>query len=276
MKLVVSIVTFRSDPELFVRTLSSLASAIEYAKSQFSGLSCELYVVENEDVQQYNLKQAECFFQAANESVFDEVVITSAGGNLGYGSGHNASIESAVSDYHLILNPDALLYEDAISEGLKFLCANEDTVLVAPQVFDGHGRALCLCRRYPSVFDLFLRGFAPARLKSYFHERLEKYEMSELRGTKRPVKGIDIVSGCCMLMPTSALNVIGGFDVRFFLYFEDYDLSLRARKVGRVAYVPSMKIAHYGGGASRKGFRHIYLFISSAVKFYSKHHWRWF
>ncbi|WES91767.1 glycosyltransferase [Aeromonas hydrophila] len=84
-----------------------------------------------------------------------------------------------------------------------------------------------------------------------------------------------IVSGCFMLFRTDVLQLLGGFDPRFFLYFEDFDISLRAGKISRIAYVPQVKVVHHGGHASRKGWRHIWMFGRSMVTFFNIHGWRW-
>ncbi|KUE80788.1 hypothetical protein ATO46_14560 [Aeromonas schubertii] len=84
-----------------------------------------------------------------------------------------------------------------------------------------------------------------------------------------------IVSGCFMLFRTDVLQQLGGFDPRFFLYFEDFDISLRAGKISRIAYVPQVKVVHHGGHASRKGWRHIWMFGRSMVTFFNIHGWRW-
>ncbi|HET6266063.1 MAG TPA: hypothetical protein VFD95_14465, partial [Usitatibacter sp.] len=60
----------------------------------------------------------------------------------------------------------------------------------------------------------------------------------------------------------------------FFMYFEDYDLSLRVGRESQVAYVPQARIRHHGGEASRKGLRHVAWFVSSAVRFFARHGWR--
>ena len=66
----------------------------------------------------------------------------------------------------------------------------------------------------------------------------------------------------------------GGFDERFFLYFEDFDLSLRASEHGRVVNAPSMVITHLGGDTSSKNWKTIAYFIASGVKFFFKHGWK--
>ena len=68
----------------------------------------------------------------------------------------------------------------------------------------------------------------------------------------------------------------GGFDPRYFLYFEDFDWSVRLAKTGQLVYLPSFRIVHHGGGAARKGWRHIRWFVQSGTRFYRRHGWRWF
>jgi GT2 family glycosyltransferase len=130
-----------------------------------------------------------------------------------------------------------------------------------------------LCKRYPSLWVLFLRGFAPARLRRRFAPALDHYEMRDVIGD-RFVPGVPLASGCFMLARTPLLTRVGGFDPRFFMYFEDYDLSLRVGRESQVAYVPRARIVHHGGDASRKGVRHVAWFMRSAWRFFARHGWR--
>ena len=196
------------------------------------------------------------------------------GANVGYGTGHNQAFDPGRSDFHLVLNPDVELAPDALLAGLEFMAAHSDCGIVAPAIFDREGNRQYLCKRYPSVLDLLIRGFAPAWLRRVFQRRLANYEMRDLMA-ETVVWEPPIISGCFMLLRTSVLKHIKGFDPNYFLYFEDFDLSLRAAKVCRIAYVPAVQIVHYGGYAARKGFRHIFLFIRSAITFFNTHGWKW-
>ena len=64
---------------------------------------------------------------------------------------------------------------------------------------------------------------------------------------------------------------MNGFDPGYFLYFEDFDLTLRLSKVTTVAYCPLVAIVHHGGGAASKGWRHVVLFVKSARRFFGAH-----
>jgi hypothetical protein len=77
-----------------------------------------------------------------------------------------------------------------------------------------------------------------------------------------------------MLVRRKAIDATGGFDPQFFLYFEDYDWSVRLAKFGKTAYLPTFRVVHHGGGAARKGWKHIGWFVRSACRFYNKHGWR--
>ena len=87
---------------------------------------------------------------------------------------------------------------------------------------------------------------------------------------------VEIVSGCCMLCRTTALQQVSGFDPDFFLYFEDFDLSLRLGKLGDVVYLPSMRVRHGGGNAATKGGNHQRYFVRSALRFFNKNGWKLF
>jgi hypothetical protein len=68
-----------------------------------------------------------------------------------------------------------------------------------------------------------------------------------------------------MLVRRKAIDTTGGFDPKFFLYFEDYDWSVRLNKIGATAYLPAFRAVHHGGGAARKGWKHVGWFVRSAV-----------
>ena len=115
----------------------------------------------------------------------------------------------------------------------------------------------------------------PEIVKRLFCERLARYEMQGL-SESGATEGIPIVSGCFMLCRNSVLAEVGGFDSRYFLYFEDFDFSLRLGTVAGIAYLPNVRIRHLGGQTSKKGPWHVLMFIRSGFRFFSTHGWRWF
>jgi GT2 family glycosyltransferase len=267
----ISIVIFRPDLNVLRATLRSLRRAANAASEAGKLDLAMLDLIDNGSSDPATLDRV--LDEQCGGVPFLQCRVVRGHGNLGYGRGHNLSIHASEAQYHLVLNPDVELDFHALTEGLTFLEANPEVGLVAPEVSGPDGRREYLCRRYPSMFVLFLRGFAPASLQARFREPLDRYEMRDLIGD-RVVKGILLASGCFMLARGGILRDSGGFSPRYFLYFEDYDLSLRLRRRTDIAYVPSVRIVHLGGDAASKGAHHTLLFVRSALTFFWTHGWK--
>lgn len=158
---------------------------------------------------------------------------------------------------------------DALRNALDFMGNNQECGLLTPLAYGANGERQFLCKRFPGIFDLGLRGFAPPWIRRLFKKRLERYEMAEM-SEDQVFWDPPIVSGCFMLFRGDVLKSLNGFDPDYFLYFEDFDLSLRAAQISRIAFTPQVRIIHGGGYASRKGAWHIWQFVKSGVTFYRK------
>jgi GT2 family glycosyltransferase len=122
------------------------------------------------------------------------------------------------------------------------------------------------------VLDLVLHGIAPRFVKCFFAERLQEYEMC-CEMTAQVLSKEVMASGCFMFVRYSALDTMSGFSPDFFVYFEDFDLSIRISRYAAIAYVPEVRIVHGGGNALKKSLRHI-MFAKSAFVFHHLRCWR--
>jgi GT2 family glycosyltransferase len=268
LSLTISIVTYHTP----VALLESLWATIVEAENRLAAehMDCELAVIVVD-----NSEPPDAAIDAFGERHSPgRIAVRRGEGNIGFGAGHNLALREIASDFHLVLNPDVKLDRDALLEAVRFMIGNPACGLLAPAVYDGQGRQQFLCKRYPAVLDFLLRGFAPRLLRRLFRHRLERYELRD-RVNDAVLWDPPVVSGSFMFFRTAILKRLGGFDPRFFLYLEDFDLTLRAAKIARVAYVPQVRITHYGGYAARKGIRHVSLFAMAAFKFYNKNGWKW-
>ncbi|MFL9939488.1 glycosyltransferase family protein [Paraburkholderia graminis] len=264
-----SVVVFNPDHTQLRQTLASFGVACEHLRASVPNASIALFLIDNGGLGDVS----DTVVRLAAQGVACRVL--TGHGNVGYGRGHNLAIEQMQSDLHLILNPDIDLDADALVAGCSFLDSHPDAGLLTPWIGDDAGAQQYLCRRYPTLVDLLARGFLPAAVRnSLFATRLARYEMRDLIDGASVVWDPPIVSGCFMLFRTAVLKRLGGFDPRYFLYFEDYDLSLRSHDIARVVYVPASRVIHHGGGASRKGSAHIRMFAASACKFFNRFGWR--
>jgi GT2 family glycosyltransferase len=273
----ISIVTYRPDLRLLERCFRKLVLAIGAAREEGVVRTVALALIDNSgdrSVAKEGIRLAQGRFKDANV----QMTFLHGHANIGYGAAHNLVLHGSGADYHLVLNPDVELAPDAIAVGVRWLATHTDVGAVAPEMYDGDGEHQeYTCRRYPAVLDLMLRGFAPRLVRALFRRRLERYEMRDVIDADPEKEIIDIpsMSGACLLVRRSAIDATGGFDPRFFLYFEDYDWTVRLNRITRTAYLPAMHVRHHGGGAAQKGLRHIVWFVRSGVRFYRKHGWRW-
>jgi GT2 family glycosyltransferase len=268
----ISMVTYAPDLEILKAGLRSLRGSLEDAKRRGSLGSALLTIVDNGPGDRWRSRIEELV--ASEMPAGSGAAVLSGQGNVGYGRGNNLVLLGSQAEFHLVMNPDVALEPEAIHEALAFMAENPSAAILAPDARDPSGEPLYLCKRYPSVLALVLRGFAPVWVRNLFQSVLMRYEMRDLP-RDRPSTDVPLLSGSFMFCRRAPLAAIGGFSDDFFLYFEDFDLSLRAAERGALAWVPTVRITHWGGNAARKGWWHRRLFVASAVKFFNRHGWKW-
>ena len=271
IKLTISIVYYDTNYDVLNETLSSIRDAIEFARQKLLLTSISIVIINN------GLSKMKLIGLLKNLLDPDRYIwdVIESGGNIGYGAGHNLAILNYASDYHLIINPDVLVDRRALYAAIRYMEVNKQVGMLTPYSESILGRKQNLCKYYPTVFRLFLRGFMPDSIRKIFEKRLRSYEV-ELKDDTSCILGQGVmVSGCFMFTRYSVLNKIRGFSPEYFVYFEDFDLSIRINQLSKIAYAHDVRIVHRGGFASRKGRAHVQLFAKSAFVFFKKYGWQW-
>jgi len=195
------------------------------------------------------------------------------GKNLGYGAGHNFAIKKSIDNniqYHLVLNPDILIETDVLDKLMVKLDTSTDIGLIMPKIIYPDGQTQHLCKLLATPIDLIGRRFIP--FKKWLIARNNKYELRFTRYNK--TMQVPSLSGCFMLIRTSVIEKIGGFDERFFMYCEDFDLCRRVGQVSKTIYYPEVSVIHNYEKGSYKISKLLIFHISSAIKYFNK--WGWF
>ncbi|HEX5307680.1 MAG TPA: glycosyltransferase family 2 protein [Solirubrobacteraceae bacterium] len=148
------------------------------------------------------------------------------GSNLGYGGAINLAARESDSDYLLCMNPDAHAHEDCVEQLLRVADADRQVALVGAQILLADGS--CNAGDNP----LHPTGISTS---GHYGEPREQ----------APPREVAVVSGACCLIRRASLLSLGGFFERLFLYYEDVDISWRARIAGmRVVYCPAASVSH--------------------------------
>ena len=152
------------------------------------------------------------------------VRVVDAGGNVGFGAGCNRGNYALPpsAELVLLLNPDAVVHPAALERLVDHLARNPACALVAPRLVQGERTIFSAGRVGTLVTEL--RPLVPKEVGWLLPAR--RYDPDRLR-----TGPVGYTEGACMLVRRSALEAIGGFDERFFLYFEELDVAhaFRAR-----------------------------------------------
>jgi GT2 family glycosyltransferase len=170
--------------------------------------------------------------------------------NRGFGAACNQGAALAGSEYLLFLNPDTRLFQHSLSAPLAFMrrLENGDVGIVGIQLVDEQNHITRSCSRFPSVGIFLSQALGLNRLPGLQHLALGMSEWMHNSTCK-----VDQIMGAFFFIRHSLFELLGGFDERFFVYFEEVDLSLRAHQAGwRSVYLADAKAFHAGGGASRQ------------------------
>lgn len=263
----VAVVTHAPDLRLLARTLASLGDALAAARGSIP--EARVAIVDNGpgDGAAGLRRLAESALARAPGTATE---VISGHGNVGFGRGHNLALARSASDLHLILNPDVEMAPEALANALAYLEAHPGVGALTPSVRGAGGEREYLVKAFPTPGVLLVRGFVPRFLHAPFRKALDAYELRHLdwEAEQSPVT---IASGCFLLCRRSVLEAVKGFDPGYFLYFEDFDLTLRLSRVTTVAYCPQVRIVHHGGRAASKGLRHVAWFAKSARRFFATH-----
>lgn len=194
--------------------------------------------------------------------------------NVGFGKAHNWAIRQAErlhSQFHFVVNPDVTFTEDVVTPMVDYMEQNPDVGEMMPRVYYPDGRIQYLPKLMPTPFLLIKRKLY--KLMPTHHERwMQHFEMRPMRNDR--VYEVGHVSSCFAAFRMEALQRCGLFDERFFLYFEDTDITRRIHRYFRTLYYPFVSVYHdYGNGAS-KDPKLFFVFIGSLIKFFNK--WGWF
>ncbi len=194
--------------------------------------------------------------------------------NRGFGAACNQGAALANSEFLLFLNPDTRLFEHSLSVPLTFMQRPENVHvgIVGIQLSDEHNHIARSCARFPSLGIFLAQALGVNRLPWLRH--LTQFMAEWSHDTTQQV---DQVMGAFFLIRRSLFESLGGFDERFFVYFEEVDLSLRTRQAGwHSVYLADAQAFHAGGGTSRQVKAHrLFYSLRSRLLYGFKHFTRW-
>jgi N-acetylglucosaminyl-diphospho-decaprenol L-rhamnosyltransferase len=190
-------------------------------------------------------------------SRFPEARLLRQEGNLGFARANNVLTASSTADYLLLLNPDTVLVEDAVTPLLRVLLSDPRIVAVGPRLVFPDGTVQPSSQRFPGLdveVASLIRGTRLGRVARRWFDAEAVLERSRqlgpIQGTKP--RDTDFLWATCWLIRRADVASGELFDPHFSTYDEDLDFCRRHRDRGRrIVYVPEVTVVHIGGQSSR-------------------------
>jgi GT2 family glycosyltransferase len=194
--------------------------------------------------------------------------------NVGFARAVNQGLAATSRDLVMVVNPDCYLMPGAVERLEGELRDHPECAVAGPRILNDDGSVQGSARGDPTLFTGFF-GRTTLLTRLFPNSRLARRNVRTDTGrtTSGESFAVDWVSGACMMARREALVAVGGFDERYFLYWEDADLCRRLRGKGHsTRYVPSCTVVH-SGGVSTRGAKTLAVtaFHESAYTYYATH-----
>ncbi len=166
--------------------------------------------------------------------------------NVGFGRANNQAIAKADSRYVLLLNTDAFVSQDTIDKTVAYMDAHPRCGILGVKLSDAEGALQPSARYFPTPWNLFLERTGLFRI--FRNVRM----VDDMSWDHNSVRQCDWVPGCFYLVRKQVVDEVGLFDPRYFLYYEEVDHCIAAKRAGwQVVFFPHTTVVHIGGESAR-------------------------
>ncbi len=200
---------------------------------------------------------------------FPETVLIRAPRNLGFAGGNNLGFARARGRHVLLLNSDTLAHGTVLADSVAWMDTHADAGAMGCRVLNSDGSVQLTCSRWPSFLNLALQfsGLWKLPRPAWFG----RYHMRDWKRDSE--RGVDVISGCYLLIRAETLARVGPLDESFFFFGEETDWCRRIQADGwRLTFAPVGEITHFGGGSvKRLNARRDVMLTEATVRLHRKH-----
>lgn len=256
------------------RTAEMTLRALEVAVREMEGIDGVINVLDNASGDGSYEKIRDAVAARSGEPGWQRVQVIRSAHNGGYGAGNNIAIRhglpgGSAPDFVYLLNSDAFPEPGAVRALLDHMVAHPEIGFTGSRIHGQDGAYHQTAFRFPTIQS----EFEGAACTGPISRLLRRYIVA-LPEPLQP-QAVDWLAGASMMIRRETLDEVGLFDERFFLYFEETDLCLRASRKGwRTVYVPASRVMHIGSVSTgmKKWKRAPGYYLDSRMLYFSKNH----
>lgn len=195
--------------------------------------------------------------------------------NPGFGEGNNFAVSQLKQETILCFcNADLYLEKESIHSLQKILLGDDSIGILSGKIYSTDSSIQKLNKTNPTVLGLLGRRFPFLQALNLVRNSVQNYELRNFDYENSAE--VEFLSGSFLMMRKEVFLKAGGFDKRYFLYFEDADLCRTVQKLDlKTVYFPVSIGIHEYGRASHKNLKIFFLFVKSMVSYFRKWGWKW-
>lgn len=223
----------------------------------------EILIIDNDDKPYIEKKLATLFPKAAYYK---------SQKNNGFSAGNNIGASYAQGEYLFFLNPDTILLEKTIDALVDFLDTHKNVAIAAPLLIQKNNKPFTV--QGTGTLGVKEGIFSLSFINKLFPQNPISTNFWKLEWNQKDVRSVDTVPGAAIFIRKKIFEKIGGFDEKFFLFFEEFDLCYRVKKLGYSLYiVPYAKIIHTEAASTKKSSHNIKrIFQKSRMLYFKKNY----
>ncbi|MDO8621280.1 MAG: glycosyltransferase [Candidatus Levybacteria bacterium] len=245
---------------VYYNTPEELSASIKSLEQACAEISYEVVIVDNNSPKSIT----EEIYNRPNLRIIKNKV------NCGYGKGLNQGASVAKGEYLLLANPDVKFAANSIKYLLGKMESNSKIGVIAPQLIGEKENILQSISGMPYLSQSL---FAFSFLGKIWRKNPFSAKYHNINLDRNKEQEVDVVGGACMMVKKSIFDKVGGFDERFFMYFEEADFCFRIKKMGyKILYFPKTKATHSVGRSTQDKAWIEKTFEQSRFKFFKKYH----
>lgn len=243
------------------RVKNLLLDCIESIRKTTTGVTYEVIVVDNDEtkvIQKELVKKFPFVTYVGND-------------NKGFGQGNNVGAKIAKGTYLFFLNPDTLVRKNTVKNLVHYCMTDTSVGIVAPVLVQHNNSPYEKqgMKELTPLKALFVLSF----IQKLFPDNpvSRNYFMTDWK--TNTIKDVSVAPGTAFLMKKELFNSIGGFDEKFFLYFEEFDLCKRVKKYGKKIHIlPQSTVMHLWGESTKQRQDTKSIFSRSRFYYFKKHY----
>ncbi len=239
-----------------------LLKCLESLYREQTAHSIELIVVDN--------ASSDGSPEAVKEN-YPEAILIQNETNLGFAKANNIGLQKSKGQYLYLINSDVEVLEGTIDRLHDFMGANPQIGMAGPRILYPDETLQVTCRKFPSLWNNFCSAVG---LNKIFPSNDLVSSDQMFYFNHETIRSVDVLAGCFLSVRREAMNKVGLFDERFFIYSEDIDWCKRFWNADwEIVFFPEAEAIHYGGGSSSNSPLRFSLERERAmIQYWQKHH----